>query len=517
MVFLDTVIPQSITTSKLASKSNAFRTPTITNTNYRFPAQSECSVQTTPCRSVVIPYSFNSAMEYKQIMQHALKEHINILLFDVASKYYNILSAVDVSLLSVEQPNSREMNIPTCKHGVAKLKAVRKEGKNNGRLFYSCPNIGENKCKLFIWFDEFTNNSSKNSSLLGQSVSTQSSNAVQFKDPKSAAAYFNSRKIELYCCCKFLLKSSYFKRFKSKTNKYNNMQNSKKSYYVVLPFKKASTFYNKEDIWILSKSLNFKANETFIAKSVYYGPNTSCELEVSPLASFSLSNWDSNEICHAIHAFNASTELTCIDNLEKNISSIDLPVLKSLLTTNITSSHPNIYSRFNLNCLEEDIIEGMTGDTVSSFQLNSDQARALIDISSMFKKKSSHCITLIHGVFGSGKSYLLSTVVLFLVQLFELIESKFSLDTKLKLLIASTTNVAVDRILTGLMDLGFTEFIRVGSLKKISKRILPYSIHASDQEDQELKELNDLMKSELSEVEKGKIYICIGKFLSSTT
>ena len=91
-------------------------------------------------------------------------------------------------------------------------------------------------------------------------------------------------------------------------------------------------------------------------------------------------------------------------------------------------------------------------------------------------------------------------------------ESKFSLDTRLKLLIASTTNVAVDRVLTGLMDLGFSEFIRVGSLKKISKRILPYSIHASDQEDQELKELNDLMKSELSEIEKGKICIYIDKF-----
>ena len=495
----------------MASKSNTSRTPTITNTNYRFPAQSECSVQTTPLRSVVIPYSFNSAMEYKQIMQHALKEHINILLFDVASKYYNTLSAVDVSLLSAEQPKDCEMNVPTCKHGVAKLKAVRKEGKNNGRLFYNCPNIGGNKCNLFVWFDEFTNNSSKNSSVLGQSVRTKSSNAVQLKDPKSASAYFNSRKIELYCCCKFLIKSPYFEKFKNKTKKYNNMRNSKKSFYVVLPFKKASSFYNKEDIWIISKSLNFKPNETFIAKSVFYGPNTSCELEVSPLASFSVSNWDSNEICHAIHAFNATTELTCIDNLEKTISSIDLPVLKSLLTINITS-HPNIYSRFNLNCLEEDIVDSMAGDTVSSFQLNADQARALKDISSMFKKKWTNCITLIHGVFGSGKSYLLSTVALFLVQLFELMESKFSLDTRLKLLIASTTNVAVDRVLTGLMDLGFSEFIRVGSLKKISKRILPYSIHASDQEDQELQELNDLMKSELSEIEKGKICIYIDKF-----
>ena len=50
------------------------------------------------------------------------------------------------------------------------------------------------------------------------------------------------------------------------------------------------------------------------------------------------------------------------------------------------------------------------------------------------------------GVFGSGKSYLLAVVVLFLVRLFELNEADSS-QAPTKLLISSTTNVAVDRIL----------------------------------------------------------------------
>ena len=55
------------------------------------------------------------------------------------------------------------------------------------------------------------------------------------------------------------------------------------------------------------------------------------------------------------------------------------------------------------------------------------------------------------GVFGAGKSYLLAVTVLFLVQLFRLSEHNqtTSSDREWKVLIASTTNVAVDRILLG--------------------------------------------------------------------
>lgn len=54
------------------------------------------------------------------------------------------------------------------------------------------------------------------------------------------------------------------------------------------------------------------------------------------------------------------------------------------------------------------------------------------------------------GVFGAGKSYLLSVVILFLVQLFESSEAEEGpRAVPWKLLIASSTNVAVDRILLG--------------------------------------------------------------------
>ncbi|NXT18351.1 ZGRF1 protein, partial [Syrrhaptes paradoxus] len=110
----------------------------------------------------------------------------------------------------------------------------------------------------------------------------------------------------------------------------------------------------------------------------------------------------------------------------------------------------------------------------------------------------------ISGVFGAGKSYLLSVVILFLVQLFESSEATGGQrPAPWKVLIASSTNVAVDRILLGLLDLGFEDFIRVGSIRKITKAILPYSLHAgSGNENEQLKELLALMKEDLTPVEK---------------
>lgn len=57
---------------------------------------------------------------------------------------------------------------------------------------------------------------------------------------------------------------------------------------------------------------------------------------------------------------------------------------------------------------------------------------------------------LFPGVFGAGKSFLLSVMVLFLVEVFQLNDSLSpGQPFPWKLLISSTTNVAVDRILTG--------------------------------------------------------------------
>jgi hypothetical protein len=70
-------------------------------------------------------------------------------------------------------------------------------------------------------------------------------------------------------------------------------------------------------------------------------------------------------------------------------------------------------------------------------------------------------------------------------------------DTETKVLVSTLTNVAVDRILLLLLETGFTDFARVGSLKKINKMLLPFSHHSScnsQSRKEALKELEGIKK-----------------------
>ena len=49
------------------------------------------------------------------------------------------------------------------------------------------------------------------------------------------------------------------------------------------------------------------------------------------------------------------------------------------------------------------------------------------------------------------------------------------LPENFRILVSSNTNVAVDRVLISLFKLDFKSFVRVGSLRKISKTILPFT------------------------------------------
>lgn len=79
-----------------------------------------------------------------------------------------------------------------------------------------------------------------------------------------------------------------------------------------------------------------------------------------------------------------------------------------------------------------------------------------------------------HGAFGCGKSYLLVSLIWFMSAILDDIG-----DTETKILVSTLTNVAVDWILEDLLGSGFTDFAWVGSMRNISKVLLPYSHHQS--------------------------------------
>ena len=99
-------------------------------------------------------------------------------------------------------------------------------------------------------------------------------------------------------------------------------------------------------------------------------------------------------------------------------------------------------------------------DAMSDDEKNSKAIKQL----ELAAKQADANVVLVHGAFGCGKSYLLVSIIRFIATLLDQIEES---DTKI--LVCALTNVAVDRILLTLREQGFTDFARVGSLKKIDK------------------------------------------------
>jgi len=63
------------------------------------------------------------------------------------------------------------------------------------------------------------------------------------------------------------------------------------------------------------------------------------------------------------------------------------------------------------------------------------------------------------------------------------------------------TNKAVDRIMEGMIESGFADFIRVGQLEKISRKILPYSLYYTSEAEGDssiLSQLKKQLESDLS-------------------
>ncbi|KGL95880.1 Uncharacterized protein C4orf21, partial [Charadrius vociferus] len=491
-----------------------------------FPSVDKVKYANLPKRKISIPIVFQSYVHYKQIFKAALTEQLNIMLFELSQRLHDALSKVDISFytsLKDGQSESKASCGPVCSHTrPAKLVMVKKEGQNKGRWFYTCDAPKAERCSFFKWVEDVN------------PAQLKSRPGVVLHDIKSIGTYLRSQKISLSEGCQLLVRKAFeiqtqrcskFKKFMNTSARFDG--DSKTKLYLKLNRKEHYSLYSKDDIWVVSKTLNFDPPDTFIASSAFFGPSSNNEVELLPLKGYCPSNWRSNTLVHALLVCNASGELTSLRNMEEHFNPSTLPLIPYLLKMNFDSE--NASKRVNkrkfippavslkrtvmYGAVSTEAAMGLAKKMIQTFSLNPDQATSLLRVAQMMascentKAAQEHQIfpiTIIRGVFGAGKSYLLSVVVLFLVRLFESSEAtEGPRSAPWKLLIASSTNVAVDRILLGLLDLGFEDFIRVGSIRKITKAILPYSLHAgSGNENEQLKELLALMKEDLTPVEK---------------
>ncbi|XP_032079412.1 protein ZGRF1 [Thamnophis elegans] len=487
-----------------------------------FPRADMVKNTNVPKRQQHIPVEFQSPAHYKNVFITALIEHLNIVLFELSKNLHKALGKVDISFYSSMKEGQQENTAPLCSHKIAaKLVMVRKEGRNKGRLFYSCDAAKADRCNFFKWLEDV------------KPVQMESKPCIILHDIKSIGTYLRCQRISIYEECQLLVR----KMFDTQRKQFGKMKtcniakasfdcDSKRKLFLKLNRKEHSSAYSKDDLWVVSKTLTFEPLDTFIAYSVFFGPSSNNEVQLEPLNGYSPSNWCSDMIVHALFVCNASTELTNLRNIQENVSSITLPIMQHLLTKGFKELFPKTKERkqkfkppaLNTNAKKSEafspeIVINLADKIIQAFQLNKDQATAMMKIGAMMTsqeintetgKHPTFPITIIHGVFGSGKSLLLAIVILLLAQIFEIHEAaNGKRSVPWKILISSSTNVAVDRILLSLLDIGFEDFIRVGSIKKIAKPILPYSLHAdSGSENEQLKELLALMKEDLSPVEK---------------
>ncbi|KAJ1555789.1 hypothetical protein HK405_013041, partial [Cladochytrium tenue] len=138
-----------------------------------------------------------------------------------------------------------------------------------------------------------------------------------------------------------------------------------------------------------------------------------------------------------------------------------------------------------------EILPRITDDECEEFSLNSGQRNVVLAfVEGILGHRRP--VTLCHGVFGSWKSFLVCVIIIILYR----VKNAGGFPDDFKVAVSSMTNVAVDRILLGLLKMNFVNLVRVGSLKKIAKGLLPFSAQQLKNKSEDLKELHAILNDE---------------------
>jgi hypothetical protein len=144
-------------------------------------------------------------------------------------------------------------------------------------------------------------------------------------------------------------------------------------------------------------------------------------------------------------------------------------------------------------------IDAVYEETCKKFHLNRDQCKVIKECAKWFtppaqkkgawsqevsKSGDGHPIVLVHGVFGAGKSTLLVAVCFFIDQLMhdhdtkcERCGIKHPLDGRdMRILLASSTNKAVDNVMEALLNKDFNAIARIGDIQRITSLVKSFHV-----------------------------------------
>ncbi|KAJ3212193.1 hypothetical protein HDU67_003970 [Dinochytrium kinnereticum] len=281
----------------------------------------------------------------------------------------------------------------------------------------------------------------------------------------------------------------------------------------------------KDDLWVVSKSHHFRDN--FFCRSVFYGMSSAKMLEVRPFlkkdATILSEHFCSKSSTNVVALKITNTMSEVLQELTLDTLLDETPLVPFIVEGLSCKFQHSLDSTF---C---EILMTEAKEAIEEFKLNEDQCRIVTEFLRSFNG-GSFPITLAHGVFGSGKSFLVCVIVVIIGRAKVRMPDKDD-DEPLRVIISSNTNVAVDRILLvspfpsflrvliglkGLLKMGFEDFVRVGNVKKIAKPILPYTAQQKRNESDEMKELQSLLNENgLEPGERAAIAEALRRFKSN--
>jgi len=309
----------------------------------------------------------------------------------------------------------------------------------------------------------------------------------QVLGPHSAAlgasqqAQCRRRHVALYASCQLLRGSwipppnAFMARAMGKERLEKDAERATNRFFLQLDAKQRepSKNYHRDDLWVVSSapasfaaspSSTEEANIFFFARAVYHGPAQNGRLELEPFGTAASAvtrlkqrlQPGKTAVVNAIRLGSYGSTVQMLDNLAHlHCRDAPLPLLPLLLgqssmapslplalstrrTTAVTATSTTTTLRFPLPVTAEEI-GALVEETVQRHSLNEHQAAVLRACIAWSTEGAA--IHLVHGVFGSGKSFLLVILIIFLCRLSE----RYSLD--LRILVSAGTNTAVDRTL----------------------------------------------------------------------
>lgn len=198
-----------------------------------------------------------------------------------------------------------------------------------------------------------------------------------------------------------------------------------------------------------------------LAKSLWHGITPQNNTEIAPISD--LSPFGNKVNCFALHGPNMSSLFVMLDALASAVVAPSPLISRFAIRSGAAAP-------VSLRCkVSASNITTALDSIVSEYGLNDVQTSVLRSCAPWLSgKPMDDPIKLVWGVFGSGKSKTLVALCAFLMRALDTAGDK---DTRV--LITSTTNVAVDGLFTTLIERGMgPQCVRVGCIKRISKKVL---------------------------------------------